>query len=95
MTVVVLNKDLNGSQRQAKGLHHWPLKSVAKKRGPASRISTHGREIGTKKGKAGVDSSVSQSVYSATMERRTVMSSGFPPLTFNPLSHANCAKGDI
>lgn len=44
MTVVVLNRDLNGvSKRQAKGLHHRPLRSVAKKRGPASRISTHGR----------------------------------------------------
>lgn len=47
------------------------------------------------KGKAGVASVANQSVYSATIERRTVMSSGFPPLTFNPLSHANCAKGDI
>lgn len=47
------------------------------------------------KGKAGVTSVASQSVYSATIERSTVMSSGFPPLTFNPLSHANCAKGDI
>lgn len=33
------------------------------------------------KGKAGVTSVASQSVYSATMERRTVMSSGFPPKT--------------
>lgn len=45
--------------------------------------------------KARADTKASQSVYSATIERRTVMSSGFPPLTFNPLSHANCAKGDI
>lgn len=75
-------------------IHHWPLKSVAKKCGPASRISTHGR--GTwGRGKAGVTSVANQSVYSATIERRTVMSSGFPPRTFNPLSHANCAKGDI
>lgn len=36
-----------------------------------------------------------QSVYSATMDRSTVMSSGFPPLTFNPLSQANWAKGDM
>lgn len=36
-----------------------------------------------------------QSVYSATMERRTVMSSGFPPRTFRPLSQANWAKGDM
>lgn len=53
---------------------------MAKKRGPASRISTRGRgELGTMKGEAGVDTQASQSVYSATIERRTVMSSGFPP----------------
>lgn len=99
-----LVKDSSGSQQRSQwnlrktgiGSHHWPLRSVAKKHGPASRISTHGRgEFGKMKGKAGIDNSVSQSVYSATIERRTVMSSGFPPLTFNPLSHANCAKGDI
>lgn len=76
-------------------IHHWPLRSVAKKCGPASRISTCGREKSGDRGKAGVTSVAHQSVYSATIERRTVMSSGFPPLTFNPLSHANCAKGDI
>lgn len=86
-----------GSQKdRQKGLQHWPLRSVAKNRGPASRISTHGwGKFGMMEGKAGVDTEVCQSVYSATMERRTVMSSGFPPLTFSPLSHANCAKGDI
>lgn len=81
--------------KQGPGIRHWPLRSVAKKCGPASRISTHGREKWGDKGKAGVANVANQSVYSATIERRTVISSGFPPLTFNPLSHANCAKGDI
>lgn len=50
MTVVVLNKDLKETGK--KGLHHWPLRSVAKRRGPASRISTHGRaESGMMKGR--------------------------------------------
>lgn len=30
--------------KQGPGIRHWPLRSVAKKCGPASRISTHGRE---------------------------------------------------
>jgi hypothetical protein len=78
--------DCSGSQQRSprvsgQSFRHWPLRSVAKKRGPASRISTHGRENGVMMGKAGVDGSASQSVYSATIERRTVMSSGFPPKT--------------
>lgn len=62
------------------GVRHWPLRSVAKKRGPASRISTHGRGSG-QQGEAGVASVANQSVYSATIDRRTVMSSGLPPTT--------------
>lgn len=67
--------------KQGPGIRHWPLRSVAKKCGPASRISTHGREKWGDKGKAGVANVANQSVYSATIERRTVISSGFPPKT--------------
>lgn len=67
--------------KQGPSIWHWPLRSVAKKCGPASRISTHGREKWGDKEKAGVASVANQSVYSATIERRTVISSGFPPKT--------------
>lgn len=45
-----------GLKKTGKGLHHWPLRSVAKKHSPASRISTHDKgEFGKMEGKAGVD----------------------------------------
>lgn len=43
MIIVVLNKDLTQCGVKKTGLHHRPLRSVAKKGGPASRNSTHGR----------------------------------------------------
>lgn len=69
------------------------LSSWEGRNNPASRKPAGGpRELG---GPGSWGQPGAQSVYSATMERRTVMSSGFPPLTFNPLSQANCAKGDM
>lgn len=89
--------DSSGSQQgsqwvsnKGQSIHHWPLRSVARKCGPASRISTRGREKWGDTGKAGVASMSSQSVYSATIERRTVMSSGFPPKT--QMNSSGCLK---
>lgn len=47
------------------------------------------------KGKAGVTSVADQSVYSATIERRTVMSSGFPPKTRRKLISVFTGKSKI
>lgn len=76
MTVVVPQQ---GSQRDRQKVYHWPLRSVAR-RGPASRISTHGRgEFGMMKGRQ--ESTPRRvSLYTQLLLReRTVMSSGFPP----------------
>lgn len=87
---VVLSKGLSCASGQAPGsgcLEQLGRKEGRKNPDPASR-----KAAGAPGARA---APAPQSVYSATMDSRTVMSSGFPPLTFNPLSQANCAKGDM
>lgn len=66
--------------RTGNELENWPLRwAVKEESDPASRKPcVWGWELGDS-GTSGADTRAGQSVYSATIERRTVMSSGFPP----------------
>lgn len=77
MTVVVLNKDLKETGKRFTSLAiETSARDVVL---PAGSAHTAGR-IWDDEGEAGVDTLGAASLcYSATIERRTVMSSGFPP----------------
>ena len=92
MTVVVLN---NGSQRDRQRFTSLAIE-ISGKETWSCQQDQHTRQgrIWDDEGEAGADTEASQSVYSATIERRTVMSSGFPP-TMKMKMYSYILKGKI